>query len=111
MSYDYIAEAVSKLRANDAPQFEGGYVCVMHPHVYHDLMVEVGTGGFVDVAKYAEPGKIFKGEIGMLYGTRIVVSSNVQFYANASDGAGSTGNVDVYPTYIFGQNAFHHAIS
>lgn len=111
MSFDYIAEAASRLKTNNAPEFDGGYVAVMHPHVYHDLMVEVWTGGFIDVAKYAEPGKVFRGEIGMLFGVRIVVSSNVQFYANASDGAGSTGNFDVYPTYVFGQDAFHHAIS
>lgn len=111
LSFIHIAEASSKLRANDAPMIGQAYVAVMHPLVYHDLMAEVATGGFVDVNKYSNATNIFKGEVGMLYGVRIVVSSNVQYYANASNGAGSTGTVDVYPTYVFGEGAFHHCIA
>ena len=102
-----IAKATSYLEANNAPKFPGGYyMCVIHPHVLHDLKVESGTGAFIDVNKYAKPEQIMKGEVGALYGARFVTSANVQKYTNASDGAGSTGNVDVYPTYVFGADCY-----
>ena len=98
-----IAEAVNKLKANDAPTFDGNsYIAVLHPFVYHDLQVEGNTGSFIDVNKYFKQENIMNGEIGMLYGTRIVISSNVQFYVDA--GAAST--VDVYPSYVVGRNAY-----
>jgi len=97
-----LAKSVNLLKANDAPTFDGGsYVTIMHPHVYHDLQIESGTGTFIDVNKYSEPENIMNGEIWMLYGTRIVISSNVQFYAD-----GGSGTVDVYPTYVVGRNAY-----
>jgi len=47
----------------------------------------------------------------MLYGVRIITSSNIAFYANASNGAGAAGNFDVYPTYVFGEGAFQHCVA
>lgn len=113
MDIDYIAQASAELMANDAPKFDGAYyIAVMHPKVAHDLRKDAGAAAFVDVNKYTDNvDKIFRGELGALHGVRIVESSNVQFYEDASDGAGSTGNVDVYPTFVFGKDAFHHAMS
>ena len=99
-----IAQATNLLKANDAPTFEmGAYIAIMHPHVMHDLQIESGTGTFIDLNKYTMDNAVkpLRGEIGMLYGTRIVVSSNVQFYA---DGGATT--TDVYPTYVVGRNAY-----
>ena len=97
-----LAKATNLLKANDAPTYMGGqYVAVIHPHVLHDLQQESGTGTFIDVNKYNNETAIFRWEIGSLFGTRIIVSSNVQFYA---DGGATT--TDVYPTYVCGKNAY-----
>lgn len=101
-----LAQAVSRLTSNAALKFGDFFMCVMHPDVWYDFVTQTGTGTFIDVNKYAKPEQIIKGEVGALFGARIVVSPNVQKYANASDGAGSTGTVDVYPTYVFGRDAF-----
>lgn len=101
-----LAQAVAKLNKNSALKFGDFYMCVMHPDVWYDFVTQTGTGTFIDVNKYAKPEQIIKGEVGALFGARIVVSPNVQFYANASDGAGGTSTVDVYPTYVFGRDAF-----
>lgn len=102
-----LSEAQARLSAFNARPYDGGmYMAVAHPHVIHDLRIETGTGGWLDANKYVTPEKIFKGEIGALAGVRVVMSPNIQFYANASNGSGSTGNYDVYPTFIFGKDAF-----
>ena len=82
------------------------YVAVAHPFALYDLRQETGTGGWLDSNKYVTPDKIFKGEVGSLAGARVVESSNIQFYADAGDGNGGAGLIDVYPTYVFGKDAF-----
>ena len=120
MSHDLLAEAATRLQANDATTFEGGaYICIMHPHVFHDYITTAGTGSLVSPIEYRtslSENEQFVGtgamERGMTRtGVRIFVSSNVQFYADASDGAGSTGNIDVYPTYIFGKDSYAQAMA
>lgn len=102
-----ISKAQALLLGFNAKPYDGGmFMGVIHPHVLHDLRRETGTGGWLDATKYVIPDKIFKGEIGALSGVRVVVSSNIQFYANASNGAGAAGNFDVYPSYFFGKDAY-----
>lgn len=102
-----ISKAQAILLANNAKPYDGGmFMGVIHPHVLHDLRIETGTGAWLDANKYVTPEKIFKGEIGALSGVRVVVSPNLQFYADVSNGSGSTGTIDVYPTYFFGKDAY-----
>lgn len=107
MSASNISKAQATLLANNAKPYDAGmFMGVIHPHVLHDLRIETGTGAWLDANKYVTPEKIFKGEIGALSGVRVVVSPNLQFFANASNGSGSTGTIDVYPTYFFGKDAY-----
>jgi len=92
-----IRKAQVKLKSLDAPELGMGYVAIAHPFVIGDLQGETATGGFIDSSKYARPEQIFKGEIGMLYGVRIVSSSNIQTFAS---------NATVYPTYVMGDGAY-----
>lgn len=92
-----IRKAQVKLRSLNAPEIGMGYVGLAHPFVIGDLQGETATGGFLDSSKYARPEQIFKGEIGMLYGVRIVSSSNVQTFASTTT---------VYPTYVLGDGAY-----
>lgn len=100
-----IAEAAAGLKTNSAPFFDGiSYVAIMHPQVAYDLQQETGTGTFIDLNKYTDDNarKPLKGEMGMLFGVRILASANVQFFADA----GAGGTVDVYPTYVIGREAY-----
>lgn len=107
MSASNISKAQATLLANNAKPYDAGmFMGVIHPHVLHDLRIETGTGAWLDANKYVTPEKIFKGEIGALSGVRVVVSPNLQFFANASNGSGSAGTIDVYPTYFFGKDAY-----
>lgn len=109
---EYIFDAARILKGNAAPKFGNDYIALMHPDVAYDLMTGVGANDWVSINSYTNSvEKIFAGELGKIGGVRIIETPSVQFYANASDGAGSTGNVDVYPTYIFGRDAFGHVTS
>lgn len=96
-----IIRAVQKLRANNAPEFPGGgYACVMHPAVAHDLMSNPSTGQWLDIRKHAAPENIFTGEVGSVGGARVVQTSNVDTFSS---------NVTVYPTTLIGADAYRIA--
>ncbi len=103
ITIEKIAEIVAKLKADNVPTFNGYYVCVLHPHIGYDLKTAVGTNDWLPVNAYtSNVDKIFRGELGAMFGCRFVESSNVQFYTDAGD-----SNVDVYPTFVFGDRSFH----
>ncbi len=92
--------------ANVEPFADGFYRSVISPLVSYDLMVETATGGWLDVQKYASPDTILRGEIGRFAGVRFLEGNVANLFANASNGAGSTGTVDVYSTVVYGPNFF-----
>ncbi len=99
-----LAQAVAGLKSNDAPFFDGqAYVAIMHPDVAFDLQQESGVGTFIDLNKYTDGNVIkpLKWEMGMLFGARVVASSNVQFFVD-----GGVTTTDVYPTYVVGRDAY-----
>jgi N4-gp56 family major capsid protein len=91
-----LRDAHTKLVAADAPMYDGYYVGVAHPFVTGNLKAE-SNGAWIEFSKYVTPEKLFKGEIGALYGVRLVVSSNVQTFASS---------VTVYPTLVIGKGAY-----
>lgn len=74
-----LIKAKGKLRQNNArPWPDGNYAAIMHPSVAVNVQSDTATGGWIDVNKYASDqtvGKIYRGEIGRLYGIRVVESS------------------------------------
>lgn len=92
-----VKNAVVKLRSVDAPTIDGTYyMWVMHPFVAWDLQWET-NGAWIEFSKYTTPDKLFKGEIGALYGCRFAESSNVQTFASTTT---------VYPTLVMGKGAY-----
>ena len=92
-----IRDAATKLASADAPEIGMGFVAVAHPFAVGDLKAESATGTWIDSHKYASPGEIFKGEIGSIYGVRIVQSSNVSTFSSTTT---------VYPTLVMGAGAY-----
>ena len=91
-----LRKAHTKLQSVDAPKIGGYYVAVAHPFVIGDLQAE-SNGAWIEFSKYTTPDKLFKGEIGALYGVRIVSCSNVQTF---------TSTATVYPTLVMGKGAY-----
>lgn len=96
MTGTLLAKAHTKLQSVDAPTIDGYYVGVAHPFVLGDLKIQ-SSGAYIEFNKYATPDKLFKGEIGALYGVRLVSSSNVQTF---------TSTTTVYPTLVMGAGAY-----
>lgn len=98
-SHTLIAKAVGKLRANSARPIEGRYfVMIAHPNVVTDLTLETTAGSIISLA-YTSASELKEGQIGEFRGARILQSGNVQTVTNSE-------NVVVYPTYVFGEDAY-----
>lgn len=98
-TYD-IACIVTKLSGASAPKFSGSaYAGVLHPFVAHWIKTESGAGGWLQIKQYTTAGQdsIYKGEIGMIHGARIIESANVKSYASTTT---------VYPSTFFGKRAY-----
>lgn len=80
-----IVRAVARLRSANNPRWpDGNYPLVAHPTVTYDLKVTLSSGyagAWQDVHKYgaAEMAEnIYRGEVGRLYGARLIESTNVK---------------------------------
>lgn len=89
--------ASTRLQGNFAPFINGQYFCLIHPNVYFSLQTETNIGWFIDVAKYATPDKIYKGEVGMYGNVRIIRSAYIKTYQST---------IKVYPTLFIGGQAY-----
>lgn len=95
--YDF-EELYARMQSNYAPFADGKYyVGVIHPAVSMYLRTETTAGGWTDVAKYSQPDKVFKGEVGMIAGIRLIESAYVQTFSST---------ITVYPTLIIGKQAY-----
>ncbi len=68
------------LRRNKVQPYEDGkYVLLIDPDVEYDLkqLAEVNKS-WIDVAKYANPSSILRGEIGSIYGFKVVVKDYIE---------------------------------
>lgn len=97
-----VLKGVRILRGTDAPTFEDGlYRWVIHPYNGVDIMSDTAAGGFIELNKYVQglaEGPL-KGEIGKVYGARVIESSNISSEDNS-------GSVAVYRTLLLAKDAF-----
>ena len=91
------------LKKNRARRVGGFYHAIVHPDTVYDLM---STQEWRDANQYAGAQRIFDGSIGTLYGIKFWETDKAKVLTNASNGLGATGNIDVYITVVFGQNAW-----
>lgn len=97
----------------DSPDLRGGIICITSPGVIRDLRNEISANGWgaewLDVARYANPAGIMRGEMGTYKGVRFVKTTRATLYnmgeilvespataaITAGDGApGASANVD-----------------
>ena len=126
-----VKDAVESLATKNIPRLGETYVAFVHPHQSRKLR---DNPEFIEVTKYAAPGNFMLGEIGRLYDTVFIETTQVE---KVVGGAGSgysadtavtptitagggyitpatktgNGNKDRYAAIFIGDNAFGHAIS
>jgi N4-gp56 family major capsid protein len=127
-----VKDAVETLATKNIPRLGETYVAFIHPHQSRKLR---DNPEFIEVTKYAAPGNFMLGEIGRLYDTVFIETTQVlkvaggagagysadTTVANPTVAAGGgyitpatkTGNgaSDRYAAIFIGDNAFGHAIS
>ena len=114
-----IKDSVETLATKNVPRLGETYVAFVHPHQSRRLR---DTPEFIEVTKYAAPGNFMLGEIGRLYDTVFIETTQVNAITNGA-GTGwttdtttngvTTGNgaATRYDALMIGDNAFGHAIS
>jgi N4-gp56 family major capsid protein len=126
-----VKDAVESLATKNIPRLGETYVAFVHPHQSRKLR---DNAEFIEVTKYAAPGNFMLGEIGRLYDTVFIETTQVMKVAGGA-GSGYTtdsavtptitagggyitpatktgnGNKDRYSAIFIGDNAFGHAIS
>jgi len=134
LSPHVVKDAVETLSTKNIPRLGETYVAFVHPHQSRRLR---DNPEFIEVTKYAAPGNFMLGEIGRLYDTVFIETTQIEKVTNGAGsgysadsvvapadiayptGGGYTtpitktgnGNKDRYSAIFIGDNAFGHAIS
>lgn len=112
-----VKDAVETLSTKNVPRLGETYVAFVHPHQSRRLR---DTPEFIEVTKYAAPGNFMLGEIGRLYDTVFIETTQVTSITNGAGtgyttdtvpGVSGNGNSNRYSAIFIGDNAFGHAIS
>ena len=126
-----VKDAVESLATKNIPRLGETYVAFVHPHQSRKLR---DNAEFIEVTKYAAPGNFMLGEIGRLYDTVFIETTQVEKVAGGAGlnyttdsavtptitpGGGyitpatkqGNGAKDRYSAIFIGDNAFGHAIS
>ena len=106
-----IRKVTAALRGANVPTFNGYYMGFIHPDVSYDLRRETGNASWSAPDVNVDTAGIYNGEIGMFESVRFIETPRAKVFANASDGAGSTGTIDVYCTHIMGRQSLAKAYS
>lgn len=104
-----LRRVVAKMRSDNALEFNGYYMGLIHPDVSVDLREETDLAGWRAPHTYADNanGLIWNGEIGVYEGVRFVE------YNRSPKRVESGGGIDedVYTTFIMGQEALAEAVA
>ena len=106
-----IRKVTAALRGANVSPWSGYYIGFIHPDVSYDLRRETGNASWNAPHVNMDTANIYTGEIGTFESVRFIETPRTKVRTNASDGAGSTGNIDVYDTYIMGRQALAKAYS
>ena len=93
-----LRKAVRKLKKAHAQTFGGYYIAIVGPDTFFDLQDDET---FVAVSRYQDKEAVYTGEIGRLFGCRIVETTEAKVF----EGAGASG-ADVASVIVLGQGAY-----
>jgi len=106
-----VRQVVAQLRGANVPTINGSYVGFIHPDVSYDFRSATDASAWRTPANYVDPSGIYNGEIGTFENVRFMEFSRAPLFANASNGSGAAGNIDVYGTIIMGRQALAKAVA
>ncbi len=99
---DVILKAQAQLEAMLAEPINGSYVAIIHPYAAYDLM---RSPEFIEWHKYAQPGELYRGEIGMIGNVRFVKSTEAKIVKEGATISGAN-KYAVFLTMVLGKDAY-----
>lgn len=93
-----LRKAVKTLKKNHAQTFGGYFVAIIGPDTMYDLQED---DAFVKVSQYQDKENIYTGEVGRLFGVRLVETTEAKIF----EGTGADG-ADVASVIVLGQYAY-----
>ena len=93
-----LRKAFKTLKKNHAQTFGGYYVAIIGPDTMYDLQEDEA---FVKVSQYQDKENIYTGEVGRLFGVRLVETTEAKIF----EGTGADG-ADVASVIVLGQYAY-----
>ena len=93
-----LRKAVKTLKKNHAQTFGGYFVAIIGPDTMYDLQEDEAC---VKVSQYQDKENIYTGEVGRLFGVRLVETTEAKIF----EGAGASG-ADVASVIVLGQYAY-----
>ena len=116
MTASAVLDSMTRLKRNRAPMINGGYVLATDPRVSRDLMRDAD---WLNASNYGNKGvPFYKGEVGSIYGCRVVTQTNSfvsqantttagqQFVFNNTGLGGLTATSDIIASFFFGNESF-----
>lgn len=101
----HISSAVAALRSKRAIPRDGQhYVCIMHPHVAHDVRREAGANTWITPHGYVDTAEIYAGETGTYAGARIIEHNRCAIEVDQG-----TNEETHYVNYFLGREAILEA--
>ncbi len=90
-----LRKAVRTLKANKAHRYEDGYfLAKIGPHSSYDMQ---GDSTWVNAHTYKDGAELYKGEIGKIYGVRVIETTNPKE---------TSSTVEVQHSFVHAKNAF-----
>ena len=93
-----LRKAAKMLKKANAQRFNGYYVAIVGPETIYDLQDDEN---FIKVSQYRDSENIYTGEVGRLFGIRLVETSEAKIF----EGAGASG-ADVASIIVLGKYAY-----
>ena len=93
-----LRKAARMLKKANAQRFGGYYVAIVGPETIYDLQDDEN---FIKVSQYRDSENIYTGEVGRLFGIRLVETSEAKIF----EGAGASG-ADVASIIVLGKYAY-----
>ena len=93
-----LRKAVKALKKNHAQTFGGYYIAIVGPDTMYDLQEDEA---FIKVSQYQDKENIYTGEVGRLFGVRLVETTEAKIF----EGKGASG-ADVASVIVLGKYAY-----
>ena len=94
-----LRKAVRALKKNHAQTFNGYYIGIVGPDTVYDLQDD---DAFVKVSAYQDKENIYTGEVGRLFGVRLVETTEAKIFEGAGASSVSVASVIVLGKYAYG---------